>query len=185
MKRPCGKFLKAGVDDWLGVVAEEYKFSEQVVTLLSEISASSIDRLLRGVKVTKGLSATRSGGFRDEIPIQGNIWNIEFPGHTEFDTVAHCGGSLMGEYINSVVGTDIATTWTEARTTFGRGSGGVFECIKDMEKSFPFDIIGYDAEVRFSIITSVSILPLSVLKQENHQRKLLELDLTRKMTMLM
>ena len=50
MKHPCGKFLKAGIGDWLYVVAEEYEFSENVVVLLSEVSASTMDRLLRGIK---------------------------------------------------------------------------------------------------------------------------------------
>lgn len=30
MKHPCGKFLKAGIPDWLDVVAEEYEFPEKL-----------------------------------------------------------------------------------------------------------------------------------------------------------
>jgi hypothetical protein len=86
-----------------------------------------MDSYLQRYKVEKVKSLTRSAGFREEIPIQENIWDIEVPGHMETDTVAHCGGSMMGEFINSVTSVDIATLWTEVSPSFGRVSSNTFK----------------------------------------------------------
>ena len=64
----------------------------------------------------------------------------------ETDTVAHCGGSLSGEFITSVTMVDICTLWTEVRAVYGKGSNAVFDAIKDIELNLPFKIVGYDAD---------------------------------------
>lgn len=143
----CSRHLKSAMPEWLPCIEEEIgKFEESIHTRLLSISAPTIDRILKPYKVQKGRSSTRSGGFRDEIPIQENIWDIKVPGFMESDTVAHCGGSLMGEFINSLTMVDIASIWTEVRAVFGKGSGPIVTAIEDIENSLPFDILGYDSD---------------------------------------
>jgi len=143
----CSRHLKAAMPEWLPPIEIECgKFSENVHERLLSISAPTIDRILKPYKALKGKSFTRSGGFRDEIPIQENIWDITIPGYLESDTVAHCGGSMLGEFVNSVVMVDIATTWTEARAVFGRGSGPVVYAVEDIESNLPFIVLGYDTD---------------------------------------
>ena len=143
----CGRALKSAIPQWLPFIeGERGKYSIEIRIKLYSISASSIDRILKPYKVTKGISFTRSTGFRDEIPVQGSIWEITIPGFVESDTVAHCGGSMHGEFINSVVIVDIATIWTEARAVVGRGSGPVLDRLREIEKSLPFELLGYDAD---------------------------------------
>lgn len=89
---------------------EKTRLLSEVMERLLTVSAPTIDRILRHIKGLKGKSFTRPGGFRDEIPIQeGGVWNIEIPGYFECDTVAHCGGSVAGEFIFSVTMVDVAT----------------------------------------------------------------------------
>ena len=64
----------------------------------------------------------------------------------EADTAAHCGGSVHGQYINSLMMVDIATLWTEARAVFGKGSTPIVLAIEDVENFLPFDIKGYDSD---------------------------------------
>ena len=59
------------------------RFSPDINEQLLAISAPTIERILRPYKVTKGKSFTHPGGFRNEIPIQGNIWDVECPGFME------------------------------------------------------------------------------------------------------
>ena len=68
------------------------------------------------------------------------------PGYLETDTAAMCGGSMLGEFINTLTMVDIATLWTETRAIFGRGSSSTFDGIRDIEKGLPFSILGYDAD---------------------------------------
>ena len=64
----------------------------------------------------------------------------------EADTAVMCGGSVMGEFVNTLTMVDIATLWTETRAVFGRGSNATFDAIRDVEHSLPFHILGYDAD---------------------------------------
>lgn len=144
----CGRLLKAAIPDWLKPIEEERKsaFSPSIRPRLLQVSAATIDRILQPWKATKGKSLTKSGGFREQIPIQENVWDIQVPGFMEADTVAHCGGSTMGEYVNSLTMTDIATTWTETRAVFGKGSTPIVHAIEDIELYLPFDLLGYDSD---------------------------------------
>ena len=64
----------------------------------------------------------------------------------EADTVAHCGNSLAGDFVWSLTLTDIKSTWTENRATWNKGSHGVRDQIEDIEKSVPFQLLGFDCD---------------------------------------
>lgn len=130
----CGRYLKIAMPDWLPSIEERYgAFTPDIHDRLLKISAATIDRLLRPQKGVHGKCFTRPGSIiRSEIPLQGPAWDISIPGYIECDTVAHCGGSMLGDFINSVTTVDIASTWTEVRGTWGRGSSGVY-CITPTE----------------------------------------------------
>lgn len=143
----CSRHLKSAIPDWLPFIEKEYGvFPADIRERLLQVSAPTIDRLLKRLRAKRGKSFTRSGGFREEIPIQENIWNITTPGYFETDTVAHCGGSVHGEFVYSLTMVDIATLWTETRAVFGKGSGGVVTAVEDVERRLPFGILGYDSD---------------------------------------
>lgn len=144
----CGRYLKVAMVDWVPSIERKYSnFPPDVRERLFKISAATIDRHLRPHKAEHGKCFTKPGGIiRSEIPVQGNIWDTTVPGHIECDTVAHCGGSMFGDFINSVTTVDIASTWTEVRGTWGRGSSGVIEQLRDIELVLPFPVVGYDAD---------------------------------------
>jgi len=118
----CGRYLKIAMPDWLPAIEQKYgAFSLDVRERLLAISAATIDRHLRPNKAEHGKSFTRPGSvIRSEIPVQGCVWDISTPGYIECDTVAHCGGSMLGDFVNSVTTVDIASTWIEVRATWGR-----------------------------------------------------------------
>jgi hypothetical protein len=96
-------------------------------------------------RTLRGLCGTRPGTLlRRQIPIQGEVWDEKRPGFMEADSVAHCGSSLAGSFIWSLVYTCLASTWTEGRAVWNKGSHGVLEQTKDVEKSLPFSIRGFD-----------------------------------------
>ena len=148
MRYMCSKLLKEAMPEWLPYIEQERNvvFPEEIRERLLCVSAPTIDRILKPYKYQKGKSFTRSTGFRDQIPIQENIWDIQIPGFMESDTVAHCGGSMHGEFVNTLTMVDIATLWTEVRAVFGRGSNPVFYALKHIESLLPFPIKGYDAD---------------------------------------
>lgn len=68
------------------------------------------------------------------------------PGFIEADTVAHCGTSLAGEFVNTLTMTDIFTGWTGNRGVFKKESRKVMGAIKSVEESLPFRIKGFASD---------------------------------------
>jgi len=144
----CSVRLKAMIPLWLPYY--ERSLNEETKNLLLEISASTIDRLLREKRNRYGklgLATTKPGSLiRKQIPIKTKQWDERVPGFIEADTVAHCGGSLSGMFVYSLNTVDIATGWTEARALWGKGQKTAFEAIRSIENSIPFKLKGFDSD---------------------------------------
>jgi len=147
-EQPCGKRLAPVLGLWLPHYARHYgRVLPCQKKLLDEVSPATLDRLLSQSKsrALRGLCGTRPGTLlRRQIPIQGEVWDEQRAGFMEADSVAHCGSSLAGNFIWSLVYTCLASTWTEGRAVWNKGSHGVLEQTKDVEKSLPFAIGGFD-----------------------------------------
>lgn len=147
----CSKRLKAILPTWLPLYEQKYgKIPDAITQKLLSISPSSIDRLLRPLKVkhpSKRLCGTKPGTLlKHQIPIKTSNWDITKPGFAEADTVAHCGHSLEGDFVWSLTFTDICTGWTENRATWNKGAHGVIEQIRDIEEMLPFELLGFDSD---------------------------------------
>ena len=147
----CSKKLKAAIPLWLPFYETVYKtLTPETQDKLSSISAATIDRVLKTVRVAhgrKGLSGTKPGSLlKNQIPIRTHFWDVSQPGFMEADTVAHCGNSLAGDFVWSLTMTDILTTWTENRATWNKGAHGVLVQIQDIELRLPFALQGFDCD---------------------------------------
>lgn len=148
---PCSKRLKSIIPLWLPYYAEEFgALSLEAVKALRKISAPTIDRLLKPTRVKyggRGRSTTKPGTLlKKHIPIKTNQWDERRPGFLEADTVPHCGGSLLGQFIYTIDLVDIATGWTEQRACWGKGETGVLKQIQDVEDLLPFPLLGFDSD---------------------------------------
>lgn len=148
---PCSKRLKAIMPIWLPKYMEYFgNLTEGVIKMLLAISPSTIDRILKPVRIEytkRGRSTTKPGTLlRKQIPINTNQWDESQPGFLEADTVAHCGDSLLGMFAYTIDFVDIATGWTEQRAVWGKGEKGVLEQIKNVEKRLPFPLLGFDSD---------------------------------------
>jgi len=147
----CSKRLVAALPLWLPFYEKNHtKLSKQSIKKLNEISASTIDRLLKPTRIkysSKGMTGTKPGRLlRNQIPIRTDTWDISEPGFMEADTVAHCGNSLAGSFVWSLTLTDYYSGWTECRATWNKGAVGVVDKIKDIEKNIPFVLKGFDCD---------------------------------------
>jgi len=145
---PCSKRLKVILKIWLPFYPR-YISSETGKTLL-EISPATIDRIMQPwrTRYTKrGLSTTKPGTIlKKHIPIKTKQWDETKPGFLEADTVAHCGDSVAGMFVYTINCVDIATGWNQQRAAWGKGERGVLQTIQSIEKSLPFEILGFDCD---------------------------------------
>ncbi len=149
----CGKRLKVAIPLWLPFYDKHYgQVDDEIRQKLLAISPATIDQLLKPMRdklTLKRPSGTRSGSLRlkNQIPIKDrSFWDVTQPGFVEADTVAHCGGSLRGNFAWSLTVTDIKTTWTEIRALWNKGAYEVMQQTQDIETSLPFRLLGYNSD---------------------------------------
>ena len=167
----CGKRLAPALKLWLPHYSRHYgRLLPCQKKLLEAVSPATLDRMLAGRKAQKrhGLSATRPGTLlRRQVPIQGEVWDERRVGFLEADSVAHCGESLAGSFVNSLTYTDLACTWTEGRAVWNKGSEGVLTQTRDVEAKLPFAILGFDFDnggewLNWSLIRYLQVRPKPV-----------------------
>ena len=149
----CGKRLKPFLPELVDVLARhgDLRVTGEVAELLGEISAATIDRVLkpyRGKRVRRPLSTTRPGSLlKRAIPIRTfSEWDEGEPGFMEVDLVAHCGESTEGFYLNTLCGVDIFTGWVECQEIWGKGQQRVRAGVHRMRGRLPFRLLGLDSD---------------------------------------
>ena len=124
---------------------------EEVRTQLLAISPATADRLLRPLRQQnggRGFSTTRRGTLlKHQVPIRTFAdWNDERPGFVEADLVAHCGCSVEGAFLHTLVLTDIATGWTECLALPHRSQEAVLQALTRARRLLPFPLRGLDTD---------------------------------------
>lgn len=145
MGRICSKKMKAAMPLWLPFYHDA---DDRMKQLLSDISPATIDRHLAQYRerTRRGISSTSPSLIKNKIPIKLLDHAINEPGFIEADTVAHCGNSLAGEFINTLTMTDIYSGWTENRAVWKKESRTVMGAIKSIERSLPFKVKGFASD---------------------------------------
>jgi hypothetical protein len=143
----CSKRLRAALPKWLPHLSP---LDVESKTQLLALSPATMDRLLQPLRVRypgKGLGGTKPGTLlKHHIPIRTGHRDVTRPGFIEADTVAHCGNSLAGDFVWSLVFTDIFSGWTQLRAIWNKGAAGIQEQIADLEKQTPFALAGFDCD---------------------------------------
>jgi hypothetical protein len=147
MNRCCSKKMKAALPLWMPFYREP--IDPGVKALLLKMSSATIDRRLKDYRDSseaRGLSATRSTWIKSKIPLKLLDHAVTEPGFVESDTVAHCGSSLSGEFINSLTMTDLYSGWTENRALLTKTSDQLIAQVADIEKRLPFKMKGFASD---------------------------------------
>ncbi len=150
-EQPCGKRLVEMLELWLPYYEKEHgKLKRATRKKVLGISAAQVDRLLAGRKARtghRGRCGTKPGSLlKHHIPIRTEHWDVERPGYLEADTVAHCGGSLEGDFLWSVTYTDIFSGWTTLRAVWNKGATGIVAATEEVEGKLPFEILSFDCD---------------------------------------
>jgi hypothetical protein len=149
----CGQRLAPYLPELIRVLEEkkEIRLNKKLRKKLTTISASTIDRMLKATKKQyelKGKSTTKPGTLlRSTIAVRTfNDWDDVRPGFFETDTVAFCGASVKGEYINGLNLTDVSTAWVVLDAVMGKGQYRIFQAIDQGRQRLFFPMLGLDPD---------------------------------------
>jgi hypothetical protein len=152
--RICGKRLKALIPLLVGAMEQHghLALDPTVKQRLLGISAATIDRLLGAAREQAlGGRKRRSGvgsAIRKSVPIRTFAdWNDPPPGYFETDMVEHCGGTKQdGNFVHSLVLTDIASGWTECVALPVREQTLIVQGFAKVRLDLPFALRGLDTD---------------------------------------
>ncbi len=148
----CSKRLVPFIPELLSALERfgHLSLPEVVRVKLLSISPATVDRLLETVRKEgqKGLCTTTAGTLlKRQIKVRTFAdWNDVVPGFLEGDLVAHCGATTYGAYLNTLVITDIASTWTEFFPLLVKGEINVIAALKIAQQLLPFVLLGLDTD---------------------------------------
>ncbi len=149
----CGKRLKPFLLELVDVLREhgEVEVTPEVARQLSQVSAATIDRLLKPYRrrgIRRPLTTTRPGSLlKRAIPIRTFAeWDDVRPGFLEVDLVAHCGESTEGFYLTTLCAVDVSTGWVECHGVWGKGQARVGGAVHHISTRLPFLLLGLDSD---------------------------------------
>jgi hypothetical protein len=150
---PCGQRLAPVLAQTLAVLISFHELDgipDSTVAKLHRIKSATIDDRLfhaRQKLRRKLISTTKPGSLiKKHIPIRTSSWNESRIGCCEIDTVAHCGNSADGDFINSLNITDMRTQWTETVALMGKAQKRIMNGLDTITARLPFPIIALDPD---------------------------------------
>ena len=138
----CGKRLKAALPSMVESLERHghLDLDPGVRRRLFSASAATIDKLLRPIREQAGSRRKRKQKRKmaGRIPVGTfSDWKEPESGYLEIDLVAHCGGTVTGSYISSLVVTDVYSGWTEAIPLLAREQSLAVEGLSRLPSSDP------------------------------------------------
>jgi hypothetical protein len=149
--RICSKRLRPMVPVLLESLERHGQIAvdEAMRSKLLAVSTASIDRLLTEVRLVAGGGRRRPAGFRSavrrSVPIRTfNDWGSPFPGSVEVDFVAHGGTTVAGNFVQTLVLTDVARGWTQRIPIVVGEAEMVVHALRRARELFPFPLRACD-----------------------------------------
>ena len=148
----CAKRLVPFLPELVSVLERHGHLSlpTDVKTRLLSISISTADRLIKGERLQqgKGMSTTKPGALlKKQIQVRTFAdWDDVTPGFMEGDLVAHCGETVSGSFLNTLVLTDIVSGWTECLPLLCKSAANVISGITITQSVLPFTLLGIDTD---------------------------------------
>jgi len=152
--RVCGKRLKVLIPILVYAMERHghLQLDPVVKAKLLQVSAATIDRALGDARNrVDGQRKRRTGvgaAIRRSIPVRTfSDWRNPPPGFFEVDLVEHCGGAKTdGDFVHTLVLTDIASGWTECIAMPVRNQSLVVEAMAIAAADLPFAMLGVDTD---------------------------------------
>ena len=146
----CTTYFKTVIKEWVRDYSDRVAvIPPRIAELLCEMSASTMDRILKGVKREKSGSIQRNrrsgvnNALKNAIECKSGEETMAClvePGDIQVDTFALCGGSMADNFFWILTATDRRTQWTRISPAWNRGEATTLEALRRISKHIPFKV---------------------------------------------
>lgn len=140
----CGENLHPLLSEYVHILTRDklWHHSEEATKKLLVMSLASVKRRVGRFghirKMVRGKSTTKPGHILSVIPIRTGPWHDAPVGTLQIDTVAHCGGSVAGDFVYTVNATDVPTLWGARHAQWNKGQGATVMSMEAIDRDTPF-----------------------------------------------
>lgn len=145
--RACGKLLAPLLPTLVAALERhgELRAAPEVRAQLLRLSPATLDRLLHPVRQRLGRQPRRAhaavASLARQIPLRTfGEWHAVAPGSLQGDLVLHCGEHTAGFSLTTLVGVDVATSWTDLEAVWGLGQQRVGTAVHHLRQRLPFPL---------------------------------------------
>lgn len=144
----CGELLHPMIREYVDNLKQQklWRFSEIATQQLLTVSQSTVKRRLsKFVKFRdkrRGLSSTNPSALKAIIPIFVGPWKDKPPGWGQIDSVAHCGETLVGDYVYTLTYIDACTFWVGLSAQWNKGQMATQKSMVSIKSRLPFPWLG-------------------------------------------
>ena len=149
--RICAERLQPMIFEYIQILTRDnmWLHGEEETDLLLTMSLGTLKNRIAGFERIKrggGRGTTKPSDLKEIIPVRRGPWQNPPSGYGEVDTVAHCGGSLFGDFAYTVQYTDVATIWTCLAAQWNKGELETQKSIARIKDHLPFPLLGIDPD---------------------------------------
>lgn len=144
---PCAENLHGVLHDYVRILKRDHAWNhgEDTTTKLLAMSLGTMKKRMtkftRKRFLTHGKGTTDPSSIHALIPVRRGDWDTAEAGTAQIDTVAHCGHTLIGDFVYTVNSTDVSTLWGSRRAQFNKGQTATVTSMKHMVGQSPFPIV--------------------------------------------
>ncbi len=139
----CGELLHPQIREYVLILKRDgqWTHSDEATEKLLLMSEHTVRRRVtvfeKARSMRKGLSSTKPSSLKTIIPIFKGPWKDLPPGHKQIDTVAHCGETLLGDFVYSLSAIDAAAYWSNTRSQWNKGQEATRSSLEDIRDASP------------------------------------------------
>jgi len=144
---PCAENLQGILSEYVKIFIRDgdWKHSDEATEKLLKMSLGTLKNRVAGFErkgfITYGKSTTSPSSIHALIPIRNGDWDKAELGTEQIDTVAHCGHTLVGDFVYTVNSTDVPTLWGSRRAQWNKGKIATVTNMKYIENDIPFKTV--------------------------------------------
>jgi hypothetical protein len=128
MSRPCGELLYPEIGECIDILIRDrmWSYGDDTTAKLRAMKEHTVKRRVGAFRKKeeggKGRSTTRPSSIKGSVPVFKGPWGDLPVGTGQIDTVAHCGDSVVGDFVYTLTYIDTATYWSIVRAQWNKGA---------------------------------------------------------------